>query len=570
MKEQIIFNKWIQHQNISREIKEELLSIKDNNNKIKDRFYKDLEFGTGGLRGIIGAGTNRINIYTIAKATRGIGEYILSLGEEGKGRGVVIAYDSRHMSRVFAKQTALVLCAIGIKTYLFDDLRPTPELSFAVRYLKATAGVVITASHNPPEYNGYKVYWEDGGQITDQLADELIVRIKEVNDYLNIEILDEQIAEERNLLHYIGEEIDTAYINKIKKLSMDTSDKNVKVVYTPIHGTGLIPIRRVLREMNYNNLHILKSQEKPDPNFSTVKSPNPEESEALSLAIEYGKEVDADLVFGTDPDSDRIGIAVKDNNGKYQLLNGNQTGVLLLNYLLKMNKDKLTDNNVLIKTIVTSDLGAVIAEDYGVKTIETLTGFKYIGEKIKEFESTDDNFLFGYEESYGYLTGTFVRDKDAVISAMLLCEMTNYYKSLKLSLLDVLNEIYEKYGYYKEHLQSIKLSGLEGSKRIDKIMNYFRDDLNLDIKGFDVEYINDYKKSISLNMLIKEENVIQLPKSNVLKYISVDGSWFALRPSGTEPKLKIYYSVRDVMKSSVDYKLEQIKAGINHIISIIE
>ncbi|KPU27341.1 phosphoglucomutase [Caloranaerobacter sp. TR13] len=557
---------WLNNEYFDKETKDELLSIKDNVEEIEDRFYKDLEFGTGGLRGKIGAGTNRINKYTVSKATQGLANFIVENGSEYVKRGVVIAHDSRHKSREFAQTAALVLAANGIKAYLFEDLRPTPELSFAVRYLKASAGIVITASHNPPEYNGYKVYWEDGGQIVPSLADKIIKKVNEVTDFSMIKIISKEEALNNGLLNIIGEEIDKEYINKVKDLSVrDDIDKNIRIVYTPLHGTGNMPVRRVLKELGYINVFVVESQEQPDPNFSTVEYPNPEDPNAFKLAIELGEKVDSDIILGTDPDCDRVGVVVKNKEGEYKVLSGNQTGALLLDYILNSMTEKeiLPENSVMVKTIVTSELGRVIAKHYDVETIDTLTGFKFIGEKIKEFEENrDKNFIFGYEESFGYLTGSFVRDKDAVIASMLICEMAAYYKSKGMSLYEALINLYERYGYYIEDLHSIKLEGIEGKKKIEEVMESFRKNYPTKIGKLNLKVFNDYKASKSFNYIKDSSEDILLPKSNVLKFIFDDESWYALRPSGTEPKLKIYFSANGKDKMEAENKLKAIKEEI--------
>lgn len=565
------YNYWLNSEYFDEETKDELLSIKDNVEEIEDRFYKDLEFGTGGLRGKIGAGTNRINKYTVSKATQGLANFIIENGSEYVKRGVVIAHDSRHKSREFAETAALVLAANGIKAYLFEDLRPTPELSFAVRYLKASAGIVITASHNPPEYNGYKVYWEDGGQVVPSLADKIIKKVNEVTEFSMIRTISKEEALNNGLLNIIGEEIDKEYINKVKDLSVrDDIDKNIRIVYTPLHGTGNMPVRRVLKELGYANVYVVESQEQPDPNFSTVEYPNPEDPDAFKLAVELGEKIDSDIILGTDPDCDRVGVVVKNKEGEYKVLSGNQTGALLLDYILSSMTEKeiLPENSVMVKTIVTSELGKVIAKHYGVETINTLTGFKFIGEKIKEFEENGDkNFIFGYEESFGYLTGSFVRDKDAVIASMLICEMAAYYKNKGMSLYEALINLYEKYGYYIEDLHSIKLEGIEGKKKIDEVMESFRKNYPTKIGELSLKVFNDYKASKSYDYIKDSSEDILLPKSNVLKFIFDDGSWYALRPSGTEPKLKVYFSANGKNKIEAENKLKAIR---DEVLSKIE
>ncbi len=544
---------WVENEYFDDETKKELKEIMDNESEIEDRFYKDLEFGTGGLRGKIGAGTNRINIYTVSRATQGLADFIKDNGKEYMDKGVVIAHDSRHKSNEFAQTAAQVLAGNGIKSYLFEDLRPTPELSFAVRHLNAASGIVITASHNPSEYNGYKVYWEDGGQMVPRLANQVIDKVNEIDDFSEIKVVDIDTAKKDGYVHILGSEIDDIYVEKVKGLSVrEDVNKDIKIIYTPLHGTGNLPVRRVLDELGYNNVSVVEEQEKPDPEFSTVDYPNPEDPASFKLALDLAKEQDVDIILGTDPDCDRVGVVVKNNEGKYIVLNGNQTGALMLDYLLEAKKEKgdLPSNGVMIKTIVTSELGKVIAQKFGLETIDTLTGFKYIGEKIKEFEeSGDKEFIFGYEESYGYLAGTFVRDKDAVIASMLICEMAAYYSKNGLTLYEALGELYKKYGYYVEDLHSIKLEGIEGKKKIEKVMDTFRKDFYNRDSGLDIVKFYDYKEGKNTN----------LPKSNVLKYVFSDQSWCTLRPSGTEPKLKIYVSSNGESKQEADNRLKDIK-----------
>lgn len=552
------FNKWLTDPYFDDNTKKELDSIKDNEKEIEDRFYKELEFGTAGLRGIIGAGTNRMNKYTIRKATQGLADFIKENVKSGKKNGelcreeipsVVIAYDSRRMSKEFAHEAALVLGGNGIPVYIFKDLRTTPELSFAIRYLNCVSGIVITASHNPAEYNGYKVYWEDGAQIATEIAEGIIGAIDKVKDFTSINIIDENMAKDKGLLIYLDEKIDDAYIEEVKKQSLRGDivkrvAEDFKVVFTPLHGTGNRPVRRVLKEIGFKNVFVVPEQELPDSEFPTVKYPNPEDKNAFKLAIELAKGKNAHLIIGTDPDCDRVGAVVQDTRGEYIVLTGNQTGALLVNYILAglKEKNKLPKNGVIIKTIVTSEMGANIGQNYGVETLNVLTGFKYIGEKIKEFEKTKEKaFLFGYEESYGYLAGTYARDKDAVVASLLICEMAAYYYSLGLSLFDALLELYDKYGYYLEDLKSITLEGKEGLERIKYIMEYFRDNPLYSIGDKKVLSKEDYQAQ-ERTYLDKAQagEKIELPKANVVKFILEDGGWVCLRPSGTEPKLKIY------------------------------
>ncbi|MBU5676676.1 phospho-sugar mutase [Alkaliphilus sp. MSJ-5] len=552
-----IFNNyklWLESPFIDEVTKIELESIKEDKKEIEDRFFKELEFGTAGLRGVIGAGTNRINKYTVRKVTQGLADYIKTTGESGKSRGVVIAYDSRRMSMEFAEETALVLAGNGIKSYLFKDLRPTPQLSFAIRYLNCISGIVITASHNPKEYNGYKVYWEDGAQIAAKEAEGIIDSIACVKDFGSIKMLEKGEAKGKGLLVYLDEIIDTAYIEEVKKQSLRRDIvKNIsddfKVVFTPLHGTGNIPVRRVLNEIGFKNVLVVPEQELPDSEFSTVDYPNPEDSKAFRLAIDLAKKEDASLIIGTDPDCDRIGAVVKDKNGEYAILTGNQIGVLLVNYILEALKedDKLPSKGVIVKTIVTSEMGANIAKEYGIETINTLTGFKYIGEKINQFERAGEKvFLFGYEESYGYLAGTHARDKDAVVASMLICEMAAYYYSNGKNLYDVLVDLYNKYGYYLEDLKSITLEGKDGLEKINNIMRFFRYNSLNNIGDKRILYIDDYElqRRTYLDDYNNSEQ-ITLPKANVIKFILDNESWICVRPSGTEPKLKIYCGVKE-------------------------
>ncbi|MDR9794202.1 phospho-sugar mutase [Aeribacillus pallidus] len=558
------YQRWISKEDIDQELKQQLLEKADNELELEDCFYKSLEFGTGGMRGEIGPGTNRMNIYTIRKASEGLARYIESFGEEAKRRGVVIAYDSRHKSPQFAMEAAKTIATHGIQTYVFDELRPTPELSFAVRYLNAFSGVVITASHNPPEYNGFKVYGEDGGQIPPKIADEIIKKVNEVENELEVAVENEDILKQKGLIKIIGAEIDEAYNEKIKTISLNPNlakEVDVKVVFTPLHGTANKPVRRALQSLGYQNVTVVKEQELPDPNFSTVASPNPEEHAAFELAIREGKRIDADILIGTDPDADRLGVAVKNDKGEYIVLTGNQTGAILLNYILSEKKKKglLPENGVVLKTIVTSEIGRAIAEEYGLKTIDTLTGFKFIGEKIKEFEQTKQyNFQFGYEESYGYLIGDFARDKDAVQAAVLAVEVCAFYKKKGLTLYDGLMEIFNRYGYYREGLKSLTLKGKDGAEQIKRILESFRQNPLVEIAGKTVTIIEDYLTSERTLLQSNKKETIDLPKSNVLKYFLDDGSWFCLRPSGTEPKVKFYFAVQADSLNNSEKALEEL------------
>ena len=562
------FEMWLESPYVDEKIKEELKSIEKIDSEVEDRFYKELEFGTGGMRGKIGAGTNRMNIHTVAKATQGISNYLHNK-YTSNDISVAIAYDSRYMSIEFAENTASVFAANDIKVYLFESLRPTPELSYAVRYFNCKAGVVITASHNPPEYNGYKVYDEHGGQVTKD-ADIIIENINQVK----LKDIKYSQCGQNNNIKLIGDEVDTSYINEIKKLSLRTNvDKSLNIVYTPLHGTGNKPIRRVLEEIGYENITIVHEQENPDPNFSTVKSPNPEEISSFEIAIKRAHEVSGDIIIGTDPDCDRVGLVVKNNSGEYIALNGNQTGALLLNYILSTLKEKneIPVNGALIKTIVTSEIGREIATKYGVVTFDTLTGFKYIAELMKEFEEKQDyQFIFGYEESYGYLIGTFVRDKDAVIASMLICEMASYYKTKNKTLIDILDEIYNEYGYFKEETISLSFSGVTGQNKMKVIMEYFRENKPSSLAGKNIPFVYDYKMGIASNLVNGRIEKINYPKSDVLKFCFEDGSWLVLRPSGTEPKLKVYFSIEEITESKAVETLGKVKDEIESIIDRIQ
>jgi phosphoglucomutase len=559
------FKKWINSGVVNEDIRKELLDIQNNDAEIQERFHKNLEFGTGGLRGIIGAGTNRINIYTVRKATQGLANFI-NLSCSNNSKGVAIAYDSRHFSEVFAEVAALVLAANNIKAYVFDSLRPTPELSFAVRHLNCDAGIVITASHNPSEYNGYKVYAADGGQITLDMANAIISEIDKLDIFDDVKSCEKEEAIKRQLLSYIGEDVDQEYLNKVTQLSINPNISHevndFKIVYTPLHGTGLMPIERTLRMLGYNDLHIVESQKFPDGDFPTVKSPNPEEREALTEGIKLAESINADIVLGTDPDSDRVGVAVRNREGNYRLLTGNQIGALLTHYLVS-NKRDINSRDAVIKTIVTSELGANIAKAYGATVFDTLTGFKFIGEKIKEFEEKDTyNFLFGYEESYGYLAGTFVRDKDAVISSVLIVEMAAVYKLQGLTLLDGINKIYQKYGHHSDALDSFTFKGIYGQDKIKSIMDKFRNNNILIEELPDIRIIEDFKLKVRYDITTSQHDRIELPSSNVIKIYFTDGSWFAVRPSGTEPKLKIYYSAVAKNSESANVRINLIKDRI--------
>lgn len=549
-----IYKKWLEEPCFDEQTKEELLSIKNDEKEIEDRFYKELEFGTGGLRGIIGAGTNRMNKYTIKKATYGFANFLKKQNKD-LARGVVIAHDSRRKSREFTIEAAKTLAACNIKTYIFDDLRATPILSFAVRELKALGGIVITASHNPKEYNGFKAYFDDGGQLVPKIANEVIKEVSDIHDFSKIPTIEYEEAVSKNLIEVLDSNIDDKFIEIIKGQSLNQKmikevSKDFKIVYTPLHGTGNKPVRRVLDELGFENVYVVEEQAVADPEFSTVSYPNPEDPKAFELAIKLARKIDANLIIGTDPDCDRVGALVKNDKDEYEVLSGNQTGGLLLDYILynKKEQNTLAKNGIIIKTIVTSRLGEVVAKEYGVDYLDTLTGFKFIGEKIEKFEETKEkDYIFGYEESFGYLAGKHARDKDGVVAAMLIAEMAAYYHSKGKTLYDALMDLYKRVGYFKEDLKSITLKGKEGSEKIQELMEYFRHNKMDKISNINVKELIDYSKG-----------VLDLPKSNVLKYELEDNSWFAIRPSGTEPKIKFYFSVTDKNLLDTDNKLKSV------------
>ena len=541
--------------------KDELRSIAEDDNEIKERFYKDLEFGTAGLRGIIGAGTNRMNIYTVRKATQGLANYIMKNG--GQAKGVAIAYDSRRMSPEFADEAALCLAANGIKAYVFESLRPTPELSYAVRTLGCIAGINITASHNPPEYNGYKVYWEDGAQITPPHDKGIMDEVEAVTDYNTVKTMGLEEAKKAGLYEVIGQEVDDGYIAKLKKQvihqdSIDAVGKELKIVYSPLHGTGNIPARRILKELGFENVYVVKEQELPDGEFPTVSYPNPEAKEAFELGLALAKEVDADLVLATDPDADRLGVYVKDaKSGEYKVLTGNMSGCLLADYEIGQRKEVsgLPDDGYLIKTIVTSNLADAIAKGYDIGLIEVLTGFKYIGQQILGFETTGKGtYLFGFEESYGCLIGTYARDKDAIVATMALCEAAAYYKTKGKTLWDAMVDMYDKYGYYKDDIQSITLKGIEGLQKIQEILETLRKNPPLEVGGYKVLKVRDYQADTIKDVATGDVAQTGLPTSNVLYYDLTDDAWLCVRPSGTEPKVKFYYGIKGSSLKDADEK----------------
>ena len=556
-----VYEQWIANPYFDEATKEELKSIAEDENEIKERFYMDLEFGTAGLRGIIGAGTNRMNIYVVRRATQGLANYIAKVDK--KSQGVAIAYDSRHMSPEFAQEAALCLAANGIKAYIFETLRPTPELSFAVRHLGCVAGINVTASHNPPEYNGYKVYWEDGAQITPPHDSGIMGEVKAISDWNTVKTMDKAEAEKAGLFEVISKEVDDAYMAELKKqvIHMDAiqaEGKNLKIVYTPLHGTGNIPARRILKELGFENVYVVKEQELPDGDFPTVSYPNPEAAEAFELGLKLAKEVDADLVLATDPDADRLGVRVKDKNGEYHDLTGNMSGCLLANYEISQRKavnGSLPEDGALIKTIVTTNLADAIAKGYGVKLIEVLTGFKFIGQQILGFEkSGKGSYLFGFEESYGCLIGTYARDKDAIVATMALCEAAAYYKTQGKTLWDAMIEMYEQFGYYKDDIKSVTMKGIEGLQKIQDIMNSLRQNPPAEFAGHKVVAVRDYKADTIKNLETGEVTPTGLPNSNVLYYELTNDAWVCVRPSGTEPKVKFYYGVKGTSLADADEK----------------
>ncbi|MFD2683004.1 phospho-sugar mutase [Bacillus seohaeanensis] len=562
------WEKWDQFEELDTSLREALTSMKQDEKSLEDAFYKNLEFGTGGMRGEIGVGTNRMNVYTVRKASEGLARYIEEQGEEAKKRGVVIAYDSRHKSPEFAMEAAKTLASHQIQTYVFDELKPTPELSFALRYLHAFAGIVVTASHNPPEYNGYKVYGEDGAQLTPEIADIVIEKVNKVENELELKVKTEEELKTNGFIKIIGNEIDQTYLEHLLTISEKpqiAKEVDLKIVFSPLHGTGKKMAEKGLKALGYESVHIVEEQAVPDPEFSTVKSPNPEDKAAFELAIRDGKEIDADILIATDPDADRLGVAVKGEDGEYILLTGNQTGAVLLDYILarKQEKETIPTNGRVFKTIVTSELGRKVAEHYGASVEDVLTGFKFIGEKIKNYEQSGEyQFLFGYEESYGYLIGDFARDKDAIQAVLMAAEAAAYYKNEGKTLWDALNDLYNRFGYYQEGLESLTLKGKEGSEQIQGILKNFRDDPLKEVAGIRVITSEDYQSSLSMDMITMEEKSIELPKSNVLKYHLEDGSWVCLRPSGTEPKIKFYFSVIGSTQQESDEKLSSLQQAI--------
>ena len=567
------YNKWCNDDVFDEESRKELLELQGNDEEIKDRFYKDLEFGTAGLRGIIGMGSNRMNKYTVGKATQGLANYIVK--QKGENRGVAIAYDSRRMSKEFSSLAALCLNANGIKTYIFDDIRPTPELSYAVRELNCIAGIVITASHNPPEYNGYKVYWEDGAQITPPIDEGIISEVNGITDFNLIKKMNIEDAKQKGLYNVISNDLDDKYINELKKLvlnkeAIDKEAKELKIVYTPLHGTGNKLVQKVLNELGFENVYVVKEQELPDGNFPTVDYPNPEDPKAFNLALKLAKEKDADVVLATDPEADRLGIFAKDSNtGEYIRFTGNMSGNLILEYLLSQRKEKniLPENAAVIKTIVSSNLTDSITKEYNVKLFETLTGFKNIAKIIRGFDVTKEyNVLFSYEESYGCILGTHARDKDGVVAVMALCEAAAYYKSKGITLVDKMNNIYKKYGYFEDEQIAITLKGQEGAIKIKKMMEDLRENPLKQIGNIKIIKTKDISIGEEMDLKTEKTNKIDMPKSNVLYYEFEDESWCAVRPSGTEPKIKFYIGTKGNTKEEAKEKMEEIKKGINELI----
>lgn len=564
------YDEWLNNELFDKETKNELRKIKGNNKEIEDRFYKELEFGTAGLRGIIGAGTNRMNKYTVGKATQGLANFIKK--ENAQKRGVVIAYDSRHMSKEFSEIAALCLNANGIKSYVFESLRPVPELSFAVRELNAIAGIMITASHNPPKYNGYKVYWEDGAQITAPKDKQIIEEVKNIKNYSEIKSMNEEDAINSNLYHVIGNEIDDKYIEALKKQILNPEvikrQKDLKIVYTPLHGTGNVPVRRILKEIGFENINVVKEQEMPDGDFPTVEYPNPEDKKAFKLALELAEKINGEIILATDPDADRLGVYAKDTKtGEYMPFTGNMSALLIAEYILSQKKEKntLPKNGAMIKSIVSSTLANAICKEYNIKLFDVLTGFKYIGEKIKEFEESKEyEYVFGFEESYGCLVGTHARDKDSIVAVMLLCEAAAYYKEKGLTLWEQMINIYKKYGYYKEGIVSVTLEGVDGAEKIKEIMKEFRKNPPTKLGNYEVIKIRDYETSILTDCKTDKTEKIELPQSNVLYYELENDGWCCVRPSGTEPKIKYYIGVKGNSIEDANNKMQEIEDAMKN------
>jgi len=560
---QTAYQRWMNANGLPAELREELQSLRTEAD-VEERFYRHLEFGTAGLRGVIGAGTNRMNVYTVRRAAEGMARYLTHHVQDAKSKGVAIAFDNRRLSREFAWETACLLASHGFRTYLYEELRPTPMLSFAVRRCQAAGGVMITASHNPPAYNGFKVYDETGCQISPAVAELVLAEMAHIEDELTLPTLSRDEALERGLIHLLGEEADQAYADQLHPLSCNREtighiQENFRIVFTPLHGTGREPICRALRELGFTNVHLVKEQELPDPDFPTVASPNPEERDAFTLALALAEQVQADIIIGTDPDADRLGVITRTNDGSYLALNGNEIGALLLHYILEQRAAQhlLPSNGAILKTVVTSEIGRRIAEAHGVACFDVLTGFKFIGEKIEEWSQTGEHqFLFGYEESYGYLAGPFVRDKDAVQAAMLACEMAAFYSAGGRTLQDVLEDVYRRHGYHLDAQRSFTFQGKAGGEKIARMMTELRRAAVSHVGGLPVREVRDYSRKID-----------GLPPANVLKYVLADGSWIAIRPSGTEPKIKFYFSAVDAERTGADAKL---KALQNYASNLLE
>ena len=570
------FSRWLDSGVVDIATKNELLSIEQNENEINERFYQDLSFGTAGLRGIIGAGTNRMNIYTVRRATQGLALCIKEHGKTACERGVAIAYDSRFNSDLFASEAAKVLAANGIKSYLFDSLRPTPELSFTIRHLNCIAGIIITASHNPAKYNGYKVYWEDGAQMPPQNADKVLAYIKATDIFNDVKVLSDVEAKNSGLITMIGKEVDDAYLENVYAQSINPelikmAGDDLKVVYTPLHGAGNKLVRKILSKLSVSNVYVVREQEEPDPAFPTVKSPNPEDPDALSCAVKIAKKNDAPLIIGTDPDGDRMGIMVRKNDGEYVALSGNNVGVLLIDYILNQKSQKgiLPENPVVVKTIVTTKMASAVCSAYGIKIRDVLTGFKYIGEIIKNLEEKgeENRFLFGFEESYGYLAGTYARDKDAVVATMLTVEMAAWYALRNMTLYDALTELYEKYGYYKEMQKSFTLEGISGLQKLKEVVNFLRENPPSVLGDAKVISVSDYLKGVRTNILSSSEEALTLPKSDVLCYELSDGSYFVVRPSGTEPKIKFYLFTNAKTEAEADNSLKTLWLNVSALVN---
>ena len=565
------YHKWVTHKDLDPVLKQDLADLKGNDALLEEAFHQELAFGTGGVRGILGPGTNRLNKYTIRKSINGLANYLKSVHTDYRERGVVVAYDSRYMSEAFSLEVARVLGVHGIKTYIFTTLHPTPLLSFAVRHLQTVAGVMITASHNPPEYNGFKVYNEAGGQLTLEEASEVIAAVKQSEDGLTVPVMEEQALEDQELLYWVGRDIDQAYLKQLTRSSkLDAAakqqPKDLSIVFTPLHGTGFDLVMKGLEQLQFHHVHVVEEQIIPDPEFSTVTSPNPEEGQAFTLAMEQGERHHADILLATDPDADRLGVAVKDGQGEYVVLTGNQIGVLLLDYLLSHSSASQLENGRVLKTIVTTELGKAIAEEYGVEIVNTLTGFKFISEKMRQYEETGEQFLFGFEESYGFLISSISRDKDAIQATMVACEVADYWKKQGKTLLDALDLLYEKHGFYVEGITQLTLKGIEGTAQIEALMQHFRATPRSTISGFYIEKVEDYLTSE--RTVIGETNrtePIHLPKENVIKFLLEGDRWVCLRPSGTEPKIKCYYGVCGESHAESNAELAELQTTMEQI-----